>query len=621
MDLKDNDLDLDKLNMNKEFSKNNANLIQTNKNNLDEDVYFYIMTLQANGQRHQIKIFENSNASELAFNFCKTYNLDFPTMKYLKKCIKQIILHFNSTRKNEMIYLLKDNSSISEVAEEEIATDNSLKKAVIHKKNNSNDLNLNNKENKRIKKNFQISSNKDSNKKNIFQKFEEKNKEKAARKNNGKEIIKPKNSIENDGQFELKDYSIDYCLENESVEIFPPTQHTTKIEQKSSIKNSYFLNQKKNSKNKKLQINNNSIIKNRINGNQKNIFNLNKMKKEKYKNNNDINDKKDLKNILMQNKGLNIKKKNKIKRKSNSKSKSKEKRFSIDKEKYFINQNTNPPKSLEKIEKNKTKHIDNKKNEFSKNVVNKKINKHEKFLKNKYYSNYYDYFTKIKNFNNKLTKASFGQKHKTSYSLNQESNRSKSISQHKINKNLTQKISMINKNKKRKIMIHLNSINHQLTNNNSKLNLSSVLKKDYKEQQRNAFKNKLKTNYNIIYKKNNSIFCKMMNRQCLTSRNKLKNIGGKELFMESKKINENGIKKMVTESLLNMHKLNVSNKEKKKKNINMNNRIVNCFNNKKKISRNREIILKNETSIEKSINLQEKLRNNNTINFFKHIFY
>ena len=254
--------------------------------------------------------------------------------------------------------------------------------------------------------------------------------------------------------------------------------------------------------------------------------------------------------------------------------------------------------------------------------MNKKINKHEKFLKNKYYSNYYDYFTKIKNFNNKLTKASFGQKHKTSYSLNQESNRSKSISQHKINKNLTQKISMINKNKKRKIMIHLNSINHQLTNNNSKLNLSSVLKKDYKEQQRNAFKNKLKTNYNIIYKKNNSIFCKMMNRQCLTSRNKLKNIGGKELFMESKKINENGIKKMVTESLLNMHKLNVSNKEKKKKNINMNNRIVKfIFNNKKKISRNREIILKNETSIEKSINLQEKLRNNNTINFFKHIFY
>jgi hypothetical protein len=182
MDLKDNDLDLDKLNMNKEFSKNNANLIQTNKNNLDEDVYFYIMTLQANGQRHQIKIFENSNASELAFNFCKTYNLDFPTMKYLKKCIKQIILHFNSTRKNEMIYLLKDNSSISEVAEEEIATDNSLKKAVIHKKNNSNDLNLNNKENKRIKKIFKFHPTKTAIKKIFFKNSKKKTKKKQQEK-------------------------------------------------------------------------------------------------------------------------------------------------------------------------------------------------------------------------------------------------------------------------------------------------------------------------------------------------------------------------------------------------------------------------------------------------------
>ena len=48
----------------------------------EDDVYFYIMTLQADGERHQIKIFKNSNASELAFNFCKTYNMDFQTMKY-----------------------------------------------------------------------------------------------------------------------------------------------------------------------------------------------------------------------------------------------------------------------------------------------------------------------------------------------------------------------------------------------------------------------------------------------------------------------------------------------------------------------------------------------------------
>jgi hypothetical protein len=102
MDLKNNDFNLN--NVNKE-AKNNFIKDKNKENNEEDDVYFYIMTLQADGKRHQIKIFENSNASELAFNFCKDYNLDFPTMKYLKKCIKKIILHFNDTKRNEMIYL------------------------------------------------------------------------------------------------------------------------------------------------------------------------------------------------------------------------------------------------------------------------------------------------------------------------------------------------------------------------------------------------------------------------------------------------------------------------------------------------------------------------------------
>ena len=134
MDLKNINLDSQSL---WKDNKNNANNYTENKNknnSPEEDVYFYVMTLQADGERHQIKIFENSDASELAFNFCKTYNLDFPTMKYLKKCIKQIIINFNNARKNEMIYLLKDNSSIQEVAEEEIITDNSLKKSGTNKK-------------------------------------------------------------------------------------------------------------------------------------------------------------------------------------------------------------------------------------------------------------------------------------------------------------------------------------------------------------------------------------------------------------------------------------------------------------------------------------------------------
>ena len=340
------------------------------------------MTLEANGQRHQIKIFENSNASELAFNFCKTYNLDFSTMKYLKKCIKKIILHFNHTKKNEMIYLIKDNSSIQEVAEEEIITDNSLKKSGTYKKNNSNNLIINNEKNSKKKKKISKENiislltdkqnknkndkNNDNNKcekKTIFHKFEE-------TRGKEKEIMKPKDIIEDEDKIELKDYSIDCCIENESVEVFPPTEHTTKIEQKSSIKNSYSLNQKKhcdlndkknNWKNKKLQLNNNSNIinYNKINKKQNCLFNLNKNKKEKNKIN-DINNN-NLKNILLQYKNNNIKNKSKSKSKSKNKNKSKEIKFEIDKEfliktKNYIKKNKKP-NSLEKTKKKTNNNI------------------------------------------------------------------------------------------------------------------------------------------------------------------------------------------------------------------------------------------------------------------------
>ena len=123
-------MNLDSKNSTSSFNNNNQSDKKSKDTTSEDDIYFYIMTLQADGERHQIKIFKNSNASELAFNFCKTYNMDFQTMKYLKKCIKKIILNFDNKRKNEMIYLLKDNSSIQEVAEEEIITDNSLKKQI-----------------------------------------------------------------------------------------------------------------------------------------------------------------------------------------------------------------------------------------------------------------------------------------------------------------------------------------------------------------------------------------------------------------------------------------------------------------------------------------------------------
>ena len=94
--------------------------------------------------------------------------------------------------------------------------------------------------------------------------------------------------------------------------------------------------------------------------------------------------------------------------------------------------------------------------------------------------------------------------------------------------------------------------------------------------------------------------------------------------MESKNINSNGIRKMVTESLLNIYKSKEPSKDKTKKSIYTNGGIIKGYNNSKnKKSRNKEILFKNETNIEKSINLQEQLYfeygNNNMNNIINNI--
>ena len=596
----------------KDSTPSNKNQSDKKSKESEDDVYFYIMTLQAEGERHQIKIFKNSNASELAFNFCKTYNMDFQTMKYLKKCIKKIILNFDNKRKNEMIYLLKDNSSIQEVAEEEIITDNSLKKSGTYKKTNSK-----NKHQKKdlsylqIKTDNNITNNNKIEAKNIIQKLEDvKNSEKD------KNIIRKKNSIETDDKINLKDYSIDYCLENDSLEVFQPTEHTTKIEQKSSIKNSSSMNKnktetkgkKKNSKNKKLQIINNNMLMNKINKNYNCPLILGR------KNNTKINTN-ELKYLLYQYNDKNKKAKSVSKSKSKSKSTSKEKENNLTKKNNYL-QNNKKNKSIEKFKKksnSKISFLDNRKNndllKFSKNLNNNiKANKCEKYLtnmnekKNKYFSNYYDYFIKTKIINN-------GIKCQNSYSINQESNinRSKSISQQKMKKNMTQRINIRNKNKKERnnISHQLNTINpinkRKMNNNISKLNLNTILKKEgnSKEKKRTVFKNKIKTKFSIILNKNQNVF----NKTIFTSRTKK----GKEQLNESKK-KKKGIREMVTESLINIHKNKDINKERKRNiNLYMNNKVIRTLNNNIKNNKRKECFIKNDSRIEKSINFFDKL--------------
>ena len=86
-------------------------------------------------------------------------------------------------------------------------------------------------------------------------------------------------------------------------------------------------------------------------------------------------------------------------------------------------------------------------------------------------------------------------------------------------------------------------------------------------------------------------------------------MNGQDLFMESKKIKSNGIKKMVTESLLNIHKTKDPSLEKRK-NTNINNRVMKTINNKSKHNKNsrkKDQFFRNETNIESSVNLYEQI--------------
>ena len=657
----------------------NDNIAYKNEeNSTEEGAFFYIMTLQTDsGKKHQIKIYENSNASELAFNFCKDYNLDFPTMKYLKKSIKQIIQKFQNKKMNEMIYLFKDNNSIQEVAEEEVITDNSLKKSAISKMNNNsqnkktkltieeeeknsktnkskekkeeieniketsdddNNVMNNSDENKNKsllnikeekKQNDEINKNNNNrNKEGNNQKIDEKNKLKEItlkEKNNDInefEVLKSYNTLEDDEHIEHKDFSIDYCLDNDSVQIFSPTEQTTKIEQRSSIKNSSSLTKNKNAKYPREKKNNSKINKSQNSNNtnssnkpivrQSFLFNYQKLKNKK----NEINTNNEL-----------IKRKFLTKKNSFNNKIIKKNHPSLEKMK-----NRKKNKSKNKSPALELNHF-NKKNEAGKQAKQHKYkSKYEKFLismndmRNRYFSNYYNYFIKSKNIYSTLNRNNISQKFHTNNSLNQDSSKSKSLSHNKNNKNKVQK-SLSRKNeskrKKERSMIEMNTLNFQKFNNSSKINLNTILKKEF-HKQRTVFKNRTKSKYNITYHKNNNLFSKTINKRSFSFRRK--NPHGKELFLEIKKSipNSNGIKKIGATSLINIHK--IKNPPEKKRNSLLNSRILKGYQIKTKIHKNRELfnkLFRCESTIEKKnksnkmynkLHFELKNTNNNSIN-------
>ena len=187
-------------------SNNNNNEINENNNiNLEErkDTQFYLITLEdSNGEHQQIRIFKNSDPSEIAFNFCKDNNLDFKSMKYIQKNIEKIIKQFDEPN-HKLFFLDNSYSSIQELEEENLGSENTFKsknsiinennyykdKNYIEKNNNENNIyNIND-----IKGNFGESVNRN----NIEEHKGEKNFGYNAGLNSKNEFIKTKININN----------------------------------------------------------------------------------------------------------------------------------------------------------------------------------------------------------------------------------------------------------------------------------------------------------------------------------------------------------------------------------------------------------------------------------------
>ena len=121
-----------------EENKKDSKEKSPNKNCNEKLTQFYLLTLEdSNGERQQIKIYKNSDAEEIAFNFCKKNNLDYKSMKYIKKNIQKIIEKFDEP--NHKIFFLDNSySSIQEVDEENLISENTLIDNEVNKDKNNN---------------------------------------------------------------------------------------------------------------------------------------------------------------------------------------------------------------------------------------------------------------------------------------------------------------------------------------------------------------------------------------------------------------------------------------------------------------------------------------------------
>ena len=279
-------------------SNNNSNIKKEINNNNTEDTQFYLITLEDNnGEHQQIRIFKNSDPSEIAFNFCKENNLDFKSMKYIKKNIQKIIEQFDEPN-HKLFFLDNSYSSIQEVDEENFGSENTIRSKnsfVVNESNKEKSKNIKEKNNINsviIEDNIKENENEDEENinKEIKEQIENVNNEKKGKdlSDNNEEINKQKinstTTINNDQNSKLINKSTDNKTNN--LIISNNIKNEIKDEEiiSNDIKNNNNNNKENTQSNNKedTKINENKAIHNKINNNNTNINAINnKILKEK----------------------------------------------------------------------------------------------------------------------------------------------------------------------------------------------------------------------------------------------------------------------------------------------------------------------------------------------------
>ena len=265
-------------------------LYSTTNNNLEKDTQYYLITLEdSNGEHQQIRVFKNSDPAEIAFNFCKENNLDFKSMKYIKKNIQKIIEQFDEPN-HKLFFLDNSYSSIQEVDEENLVSETTLldNDAVKDKNGKKNRFNFDLKDKVNNKKEKQNLDNKEADK------FKEKHSEQAIGNNfMFNRDIKEKSKLNNFNKNELNKKNKDIIKQENNTNI-----KTNLFKEKNNFMNNMNFNKNKIFINENLKIpeNNNELITKNNNikeeqDNKNNIINKSKnynnkaLKPEKFYNN------------------------------------------------------------------------------------------------------------------------------------------------------------------------------------------------------------------------------------------------------------------------------------------------------------------------------------------------